>query len=71
MCDQSIHCRRLDERHDIDQQRYQELVDEIEAQQRAEYEAQFGPTYRAKHQFRPRGVHDLVMQRMREESINA
>lgn len=41
--------------------RYDEIMDDLVAQERAEYEAQFGPHYRATHAFKPsHNIHSKV-----------
>lgn len=53
--------RRLT-REEQEQAAYAALCEEIEAEMRAEYEAQFGPEYRAQHPFNPGNeVHNRAM----------
>lgn len=61
--------RARDEREAV---RYDELMAEIEAQERAEYEEQFGPTFRSLHAFKPsQNIHEKVERRIRAERAEA
>lgn len=48
--------------------RYDEIMDDLVAKERAEYEEQFGPTYRAKYPFQAsHNLHDKVEKLIRQE----
>ncbi len=53
-------------------ERYDTVYAEVEARMRAEYDEQFGPTYRAKYPFTPNGaaVHDKTQAQLKQE-LNA
>lgn len=50
MCDQSIRRLTAQER---EEETYRALYEQVEASMRADYERDFGPTYRAMHPFKP------------------
>jgi hypothetical protein len=57
-----------DERHAT---RYERIESELKESQRAEYEREFGPTYKERHPYVLDGeaLHERVLQRMRAEEV--
>lgn len=57
-----------DRREDMNQEIYERMFAEIEDEERRQYEDDFGPTYRAKHEYKPDGarIHAKALKRMRE-----
>lgn len=66
------YCRLSQEQRDKRQEQHVELYErvfaEIEDEERRQYEDDFGPTYRAKHEYKPDGarIHAKVVKRLRE-----
>lgn len=61
--DRDIRRLTLDEQADI---AYREAYEEIEEAMRANYEAEFGPEFRAKHPFQPDSarIHKIAMRQI-------
>lgn len=55
-----------DRREDLEQRLYDEMYAQIEDRQRAEYDQEFGPAFRAAHPFRP---NHAVIHRLTTEAI--
>ena len=58
-----------DQQAEDDSERYRYLYEELKAADRAEYEREFGATYRARHPFKPNGqsLHARVTAMMQAE----
>jgi len=61
-------CER-EQRDEREAEQYEAMFAQIEAEQRAEYDANFGPTFQAKWPFKLDGakVHDMVLARLRAD----
>lgn len=60
------------DRDDASADRYEELFDEIAEQERAEYDAQFGTEFQAKHPYRrdTARIHETVCRRLHAEGLD-
>jgi hypothetical protein len=59
----------LEERAEYEAEQYEAIFAQIEGEMRAEYDANFGPTFQAKWPFKLDGakVHDMVLARLRAD----
>lgn len=59
-----------DRREDMNQELYERVFAEVEDEDRRQYEDDFGPTYRAKHEYNPDGarIHAKVVKRMKDDA---
>lgn len=67
-----LYADRLERRDRAEEQAsdaYRALYDQIVSDQEAEYEAEFGPEYRAVHPFKVNGatIHQRVMQQLQQQ----